>query len=234
MLMSDLSKIISECYSIPKSKIPSFEMLTSNEFEVLLHSMQIEFSADRFKPHYRYENMSNAQIQSILKMIPIDQKENVIFTVLNQAIDMLISLKNRSANIFQFSNFQFDIDTRLKLAVIYNYFRQKFPDLYGNINRHKLFFHHTLLIFDTYLNNNGEDVYYLVFTCNPRNRSFEKYEQTDSIVVGGEITKKGEWNEEINIDFIKNIAKTNEESVTEYYKKHGDALSYEEKSIELD
>jgi hypothetical protein len=138
----------------------------------------------------------------------------------------LISLKNRSADNFQFDNFKFDIDTRIKLVAIHNNFRQRFPDLYGNIERHLLFFQHSLLFFDTYLSDNGEDVYNLAFTCNPRNRLFEKYEKTDSIVVGGEITKKGEWNEEINIDFIKNTAK-NEELVTEYYMKYENILTYE-------
>jgi hypothetical protein len=80
--MSDLTKIISDSYRIPKSRIPSFGMLTGNKIEILVPSMQIEFSADRFKPHYKYENLSNAQIQFILKTIPIDQKENVIFNVL--------------------------------------------------------------------------------------------------------------------------------------------------------
>jgi hypothetical protein len=41
--------------------------------------------------------------------------------------------------------------------------------------------------------------------------------------------KQAIWNEEINIDSINNNAKTNEESVTEYYKKHGNLLTYEEK-----
>jgi hypothetical protein len=70
--MSNLGKIISEAYRIPKPKIPSYERLTSNEIGLLFPSLQIELSADHFKPHYRYENMSNIQIQSILKMIPIN------------------------------------------------------------------------------------------------------------------------------------------------------------------
>jgi hypothetical protein len=65
-------------------------MLTSKEIELLFPSMEIELGADCFKPHYRYENMSNAQIQFILKIIPIDQNENIIFTVLNQAVDKMI------------------------------------------------------------------------------------------------------------------------------------------------
>jgi hypothetical protein len=90
---------------------------------------------------------------------------------------MLISLKNCSTNLFQSSNFQFDIDTRIKLAVIYNDFRRRCSHLYGNINRnHFIMNQHLTFIFDTYLNADGEDVYYLAFTCNPRNRSFEKYE----------------------------------------------------------
>jgi hypothetical protein len=92
-----------------------------------------------------------------------------------------------------------------------------------------MIFQHAILIFDTYLNTDGEDVYYLVFSSDPQNRSFEKYEQTESIVLGGEITKTETWNEKINIDFVKNTTKENEESVKEYYKKHGDALSYEDK-----
>jgi hypothetical protein len=173
--------------------------------------------------------MNNAQIQSILKIIPIDQKETSIFTVLNQAIDLITSIKNRSGE-----NFIMDIDTRIKLAVIYNNFRRRYSHLYGNFNRHEMIFQRAILIFDTYLNTDGEDVYYLAFTCNPQNRSFEKYEQTDSIVIGGEITKTKTWNEEINIDFVKNTTKENEKSVKEYYEKYGDSLSYEEKKLELD
>jgi hypothetical protein len=144
--MSNLRKIISDSYRILKSKIPSFGRLTANETNLLLPSMQIELSADRFKPNYRYEMMSNAKIQFILKVIPIDQNETVIFTVLNLAIDMMISANNRLGE-----NFQLDIDKRIKLAVIYNNFRQRFPDLYGNINRHQSIFQHIFLTFDTYL-----------------------------------------------------------------------------------
>jgi hypothetical protein len=88
----------------------------------LLPSIKIELNADRFKPHYRYEMMSDAQIQFFLKMISVYQKENVIFSVLNETIDMIISLKNCSTDNFQSSNFQFDIDTLIKLAVMYNNF----------------------------------------------------------------------------------------------------------------
>jgi hypothetical protein len=66
---SELKKNKSESYYIPKSKVPFFNMLTTKEIELLFSSMQIEFSTDHFKPHYKYENMSNTQIQFILKMI---------------------------------------------------------------------------------------------------------------------------------------------------------------------
>jgi hypothetical protein len=114
---SDLTKIKSESYRIPKSKIHSFTMLTSNEINLLLPSMQIELSPDRFKPHNRYKMMSIAQIQFILKIIPIDQKENVIFNAFNQVMDLMIDLKSRLGE-----DFKFDIDTRIKLGVIYNNF----------------------------------------------------------------------------------------------------------------
>jgi hypothetical protein len=78
---------------------------------------------------------------------------------------MMISAKNHSGE-----NFQFDIDTRIKLAIIYNNFRQRFPDLYGNINRQMSIFQHVFLIFDAYLSDNGEDVYYLAFTCDPQKK----------------------------------------------------------------
>jgi hypothetical protein len=142
---------------------------------------------------------------------------------------MMMSAKNLSGE-----KFKLDIDTRIKLAVIYNNFRESYSYLYGNLNRHQLIFQHVILIFDTYLNDDGEDVYYLAFSSDPQKRTFIKYEQTESIVIGGEVTKRETWSEEINIDFIKNTAKDNEESVTEYYIKHGDALSYEEKKIKLD
>jgi hypothetical protein len=90
---------------------------------------------------------------------------------------------------------------------MYNNFWQRFPDIYGNIKRHQSIFQHVFLIFDIYLSDNGEDVYKLAFTCDQWNRSFEKYEQTDSIVIGGEVTRKGQWSWEINIDFINNNTK---------------------------
>jgi hypothetical protein len=192
---SNLDKINPESYRIPKSKIRSFNMLTTNEINLLLPSMQIELSPDRFKPLYKYENMSNAQIQLNLKMIPIDQKETVISTVLNQAINTMMSAKNRSNE-----EFKFDIDTKIKLAVIYNNFQDTFPDLYGNLKRYVSVKQHTLLIFDTYF-------IYVVFSCDTQKRTFEKYEQTDSIVIGGEVTKKEKWKEEIDIDFVKNKGK---------------------------
>jgi hypothetical protein len=117
-------------------------------------SMQIQLTPDRFKPYYRYENVSNAQIQLILKIIPIEKKEKVIFSVLNQAINMIISAKNRSGE-----NFKLDIDTRIKLAIMYTNFRQRFPDLYGNINRQMSIFQPLFLIFHTYLSDKGNDVY---------------------------------------------------------------------------
>jgi hypothetical protein len=40
-----------------------------------------------------------------------------------------------------------------------------------------------------------------------KKKSFEKYEQTDSTVIGREVTKKGQWSEEINIDFVNNNTK---------------------------
>jgi hypothetical protein len=97
-----------------------------------------------------------------------------------------------------------------------------------------MIFKHAILIFDTYLNADGEDVFYLAFTCDPQKRAIIKYEQTESIFIGGEVTKRETWNEKINIDFVKNTAKENEESITECYKKYGDSLSYEEKKMELD
>jgi hypothetical protein len=79
----NLRKIIPDSYGIPNSKIYSFEVLTTYEINLLSPSMQTELTADRFKSHYRYENMSNAQIQFILKIIPIDQDTDNIFQVLN-------------------------------------------------------------------------------------------------------------------------------------------------------
>jgi hypothetical protein len=133
--------------------------------------------------------MSDAQIQFILKKIPIDQDMNNIFTVFNEVIDIMISTKKRWGE-----NFKFDIDIRIKLTIIYNNFRHRFPDLYGNLDRHI-----------SIVNDKGDDVYYLAFSCDTRNISFEKYEQTDSIVISGEVIKKVKWNEEI--DFTNNKAK---------------------------
>jgi hypothetical protein len=62
----NLGKIIPESYRIPKSKIYSFELLTIHGINLTYPLMQIELTPYRFKPHYRYENMSNAQIQFII------------------------------------------------------------------------------------------------------------------------------------------------------------------------
>jgi hypothetical protein len=37
----------------------------------------------------------------------------------------------------------------------------------------------------------------------PQKRTYHKNEQTDSIVIDGEVTKKVKWNEEIDLDFVK-------------------------------
>jgi hypothetical protein len=59
--ISNSGKINFEYYCISNSKIRSFNMLTSNDIELLIPSMQIELSTDHFKSYYRYKNMSNAQ-----------------------------------------------------------------------------------------------------------------------------------------------------------------------------
>jgi hypothetical protein len=120
-------------------------MLTPNQIEMLFPSIQMELTADRFKPHYRYEMMSKAQIRSILKTIPIDQKETSIFKVLNQALNLIMNTKNLSGE-----NFVMDINARIKLAVIYNNFQWRCSHLYGNLNRNQLMFQHTLLTFSLF------------------------------------------------------------------------------------
>jgi hypothetical protein len=52
-----------------------------------------------------------------------------------------------------------DIDARIKLAVIFNDFRRRYFHLYGNLNRNQMIFKYAILIFDTYLNADGEDMH---------------------------------------------------------------------------
>jgi hypothetical protein len=57
-------------------------------------------------------------------MIPIYQVVDNIFMVLNQAVDIIYSAKTRLGE-----ECKYDIDARIKLAVIHNNFRNRFPDL---------------------------------------------------------------------------------------------------------
>jgi hypothetical protein len=79
--------------------------------------------------------------------------------------------------------------------------------LFGILNRSVSVHQHTFLIFDTYLNDKGDDVYYIAFFCDTQTRKFDKYEQTDSFVIGGEVMKRAIWSEEIDLDFLKNKVK---------------------------
>jgi hypothetical protein len=51
-----------------------------------------------------------------------------------------------------------DIDVRIKLAVIYNDFRSRFPNLYGNISRFTMIPPKAYFIFEIYTNYKGEKV----------------------------------------------------------------------------
>jgi hypothetical protein len=177
-------------------------------------SMKTELNRDRFKPHYRYENMNDAQIQFILKMILIDKAMSDIFIVLKNAVNIMIKVKKHSGGRFSYS----DIDRRIKLAVIYNNFRHRLPNLYGNINRHVLQTQFLFSIFDSYVNDKGDEVYYVVFSCDTQKRAFEKYEQTDSPTIGREVTRRLTWNEEIDLDFVTNKVKNNGKLLQEIWR----------------
>jgi hypothetical protein len=69
----NLHTIFPECYRSPKSKIRSSQTLTPFKINLMFPLIKTELNTDRFKQHCRFENMSNAQIQFMLKMIPIDQ-----------------------------------------------------------------------------------------------------------------------------------------------------------------
>jgi hypothetical protein len=121
--------------------------------------------------------MSNAQIQFILKMIPINKAMDDIFLELNQAINIIYSAKTRLEGAFNYDN-----DTRIKLAVTYNNFRDTFPDLYGNLNRY-VSMQYSFLIFETCLNDKGDELYYLAYICNIKIKRIFIFEQTDSSVI---------------------------------------------------
>jgi hypothetical protein len=58
------------------------------------------------------------------------------------------------------------MDSRVRLAVIYNNFRDTYPNLCGNLNRYVSPMKHSFLIFNSYLNDKGNEVYYLAyFSC---------------------------------------------------------------------
>jgi hypothetical protein len=48
---------------------------------------------------------------------------------------------------------------------------------------------HSFLIFNTYLNDKGDDVYYLVHFCDTQTEKITKYEQVDLFVIGREVIK---------------------------------------------
>jgi hypothetical protein len=86
------SKIYSESYRVPKSGIHSFQMLIVIEINLMFPLMKTELNTDRFKPHYRYENMSDSETQFILKIIHIDKAMD-IFSVLSQAVELIIEVR---------------------------------------------------------------------------------------------------------------------------------------------
>jgi hypothetical protein len=182
----------------------------------LFPSMQTEFSADCFKPHYRYENMSDTQIQFFLIMIPINKAMNDIFLVLSQTVWIMKNVRKHSGE-----EFNYNIDRRIKLAVIYNNFRDIFPNLYWNLNRYSSK-QNLFLIFDTYLNDKGNKVYYILYFCDLKAKQIFIFEQTDSSAIGREVTKNWKWNEEIDLNFVKNTQKQNLDSVTKYFDKFRD------------
>jgi hypothetical protein len=56
-----------------------------------------------------------------------------------------------------------DIEVEIILAVIYNHFRNRFPDLYGGLNRDNPFVLKSLSIFEIYTNDKGEEVYFMKY-----------------------------------------------------------------------
>jgi hypothetical protein len=118
-----------------------------------------------------------------------------------------------------------DIDVRIKIAVIYNDFQSRFPNLYGNINS-----------FEIYTNDKGEEVYFMKFFYNRRGRRYFMF-KTESGTEEGEVTIIKTLPEEIKIDLFWKTKKENLKVVEKYYQRfrnmEENPLTYPEKQDEI-
>jgi hypothetical protein len=110
--------------------------------------------------------MSEDQIYLILKMILINLQLPEIFLVLDQVYNILKQQKQDMKKVLDIR----DIDVRIKMAVIYNEFRSRFPDLFG-----------------IYTNYKGEEVYFMKFYYNVSERKYSRF-KTESGFEDGEVS----------------------------------------------
>jgi hypothetical protein len=97
--------------------------------------------------------MSKEQEDLILKMLPVNLEVHDIFLALDKPYNILEQKKDMEKDL----DIRY-IDVKIKLAVIYNEFQNRYPDLYGDLNRDNKFAPKTYSIFEMYTNDKGEEV----------------------------------------------------------------------------
>jgi hypothetical protein len=117
--MIQLIKIICflKSYFVLSEKITPYKTLKKNQlnYPLRLNSLSPKY----FKPHFRYDSMSKEQRDLILVTIDIKLQLDNFFLVLNQAYNTLNQQKEDMGKLLDIR----DIDVRIKIGVIYNYFR---------------------------------------------------------------------------------------------------------------
>jgi hypothetical protein len=158
----------SKSYFVLSEKITPYKKLKKNQlnYPLRLNSLSPKY----FRPHFRYDNMSKEQRDLILAMIDIEPQLDNFFLILNKAYNTLNQQKEDMRKQLDIR----DIDVRIKIAIIYNDFRSRFPNLYGNIDRFHVHRPKKFSFFEIYTNDKGEEVYFMKFFYNTRGRTYIK------------------------------------------------------------
>jgi hypothetical protein len=131
-----------------------------------------------------------------LAVIPVDLYKNNIFEVFNITIEKIKKRQQFLKRKFSL----FSINLHRILTIFFNLYRHKYnPDLYGNLQRKYLSLG-LVFIFDYYVNDQGEMIYYLKFMCEPKTRSWWRFKHETGSRYGEYISRT--WNKSIDIDFI--------------------------------
>jgi hypothetical protein len=166
--------------------------------------------------------MTDNDLQIILRMMPVNLYNRNIFEVFNQVVELF---KKRQK--FLKRNFSlFNIHVRRKFVVLFNIFRDRYNlELYGDVHR-KYLVVRLLLIFDDYVNDKGQLVYFLKFRCEPATRKWWrfKYEPGTSERI---LIIHRNWHHTIEMHFAHNTEKENIKNTERFY----DTYRYPPKGI---